>query len=253
MRPFERWQTVVRDVSQPARAERRRRARNSRRVYIVSRIAIESGARVRQRMYQLPHAASDSRRHSALGFDRPSHPPSAGSSWERSASDSEIVVWQDPPSQVRERDLAVASLVIGAKRGLTALRDQGVKLIEALPQEVKDNDPAILSSLVSIRMQRREPEKALAAARRALEVQPDSGFASLSLAIALQNSGDEAVAERQFLHTIDLDPSLDAAWTNLAFLYDRQGRKADRIALLDRYLKWNPQSIWFHQLKTMTR
>jgi len=170
-----------------------------------------------------------------------------------SASDSEIVVWQDPPSQVRERDLAVASLVIGAKRGLTALRDQGVKLIEALPQEVKDNDPAILSSLVSIRMQRREPEKALAAARRALEVQPDSGFASLSLAIALQNSGDEAVAERQFLHTIDLDPSLDAAWTNLAFLYDRQGRKADRIALLDRYLKWNPQSIWFHQLKTMTR
>ena len=191
----------------------------------------------------IPHAASTDHRI----LRRPA-PLSGGG-----ATETEISAWQDPPAQFRDRDLAVASLAIGGKRGLAPLRDRGVKLVGTLPQQVKDNDPAVLSSLVSIRMQRREPDKALASARRAVEVQPDSGFASLGLAIALQNSGDEAAAERQFLHTIDVDPSLDAAWTNLVFLYDRQGRKADRLALLDRYLKWNPQSIWFRQLKAMSR
>jgi Tfp pilus assembly protein PilF len=71
------------------------------------------------------------------------------------------------------------------------------------------------------------------------------------LAIVLQNSGDDAAAERQFRHTIDLDPSLQPAWVNLAFLYKRLGRDRDEMELLDRYLKWNPQSIWLRQLKAM--
>jgi len=88
-------------------------------------------------------------------------------------------------------------------------------------------------------------------ARRVVELQPDSGFASLNLAIALQNGGDGQGAERQFLHTIDLDPSLQPTWVNLVFLYEKQGRQAEKAALLDRYLKWNPQSLWFRQLKAM--
>lgn len=163
----------------------------------------------------------------------------------------DISAWQQPPAQFRARDRAVASLVIGGTHGLSALRDTAVKLIEALPQSEKDNDAAVLSSLASIKLQRREPEEAQQFARRATQVQPDSGFASLTLAIALQNGGDDAGAERQFLHTIDLDPSLQPAWVNLVFLYEKQGRQADRAVILDRYLKWNPQSIWIRQLKAM--
>ena len=44
---------------------------------------------------------------------------------------------------------------------------------------------------------------------------------------------------------------LQPAWINLVFLYEKQARQADRIAILDRYLKWNPQNIWFRQLKAM--
>lgn len=166
---------------------------------------------------------------------------------------AEITAWQDPPSQFRARDLAVAALVIGGTHGLSSLREKGVDLLEALPQPDKENDPEVLSSLVSIRLQSRELEQARKFARRAIEVQPDSGFASLNLALALQNSGDDAGADRQFLHTIDLDPSLQPAWVNLVFLYEKQGREVDRAALLDRYLKWNPQNIWFRQLKAMLR
>ncbi len=164
---------------------------------------------------------------------------------------AEITAWQDAPPQFRARDLAVAALVVGGTRGLSTLHETGVNLLEALPQPEKVNDPEVLSSLVSIRLQRRELEQARDLARRATEVQPDSGFASLNLALALQNSGDDAGAERQLLHTIDLDPSLQPAWVNLVFLYQKQGREADRIALLNRYLKWNPQNIWFRQLKAM--
>src|ERR1035438_2263734 len=166
---------------------------------------------------------------------------------------AEIAAWQDPPSQFRARDLAVAALVIGGTHGLGPLRDTGVQLLEALPQPEKDHDPEVLSSLVSIRLQSRELEQAREFARRATEVQPDSGFASLNLALALQNSGDDAGADRQLLHTIDLDPSLQPAWVNLVFLYEKQGRQTEKIVLLDRYLKWNPQNIWFRQLKAMLR
>jgi hypothetical protein len=164
---------------------------------------------------------------------------------------AEITAWQDPPAQYRARDMAVASLLIGGTRGLTSLRESGVHLLEALPPPEKENDPDVLSSLISIRLQLREMEQAREFARRGTELRPDSGFASLNLALALQNSGDDTGAERQLLHTIDLDPSLQPAWVNLVFLYEKQGRQADRIALIDRYLKWNPQNIWFRQLKAM--
>ncbi len=164
---------------------------------------------------------------------------------------AKIAAWQEPPPQFRDRDFALGALVVGGTRGLSALRDTGVKLLESLPPPEKENDPAVLSALVSVSLQRGEPEKAQEFARRATEKQPDSGFASLNLANALQNGGDEASAERQLLHTIDLDPSLQPAWINLAFLYEKRGRPADRIALLERYLKWNPQNIWFRQLKAM--
>ena len=166
-------------------------------------------------------------------------------------SGAEITAWQEPPAQFRARDLAVASLVIGGTRGLQSLHDNGAKLLEALPQIDKQNDPEVLSSLISVRLQRRELSEARELARRVAELQPDSGFASLNLAIALQNGGDDQGAERQFLHTIDLDPSLQPTWVNLVFLYEKQGRQAEKTALLDRYLKWNPRSIWFRQLKAM--
>jgi predicted CXXCH cytochrome family protein len=164
---------------------------------------------------------------------------------------AEISAWQEPPPPFRARDLAVAAVVVGGTHSLPSLHFAGAGMLDALPQPEKENDPAVLSSLISIRLQNQDLEQARELARRATEVQPDSGFAALNFANALQNSGDNAGAERQLLHTIDLDPSLQAAWVNLVFLYEKQGRQAERAALLDRYLKWNSQSIWFRQLKAM--
>jgi predicted CXXCH cytochrome family protein len=189
----------------------------------------------------IPHTASTDHRI----LRRPAPLPSGES------ANAEISAWQDPPPEFRARDLAVAALVIGGTHGLSSLRETGVNLLEALPKPEQEKDAALLSSLISIRLQRQELDQAREFARRAIELQPDSGFASLNLALALQNGGDDAGAERQLLHTIDLDPSLQPAWMNLVLLYEQQGRQADRTAILDRYLKWNPQNIWFRKLKAM--
>ena len=188
----------------------------------------------------IPHTASTDHRI----LRRPAPLPQA-------SSGAGISAWQDPPAQFRARDLAVASLSIGGTNGLQALHDIGADLLEALPETEKEKDPAVVSSLISIRLQRQELDQARELARRATELEPDSAFASLNLSLALQNSGDEQGAERQLLHTIDLDPSLQPAWMNLVLLYQQQGREADRAALVNRYLKWNPQSIWFRKLKAM--
>jgi hypothetical protein len=189
----------------------------------------------------IPHTASTDHRI----LRRPSPLP------EVESAGAEISAWQDPPPQFRERDLAVAALAVGGTQNLPSLRNKGVRLLETIPQRERENDPALLSSLISVKLKNREPEPALELARHATQLQPDSGFASLNLAFALQDSGDEAGAEHRLLKTIDLDPSLQQAWVNLTFLYEKQRRDADRIAILDRYLRWNPQNIWFRRLKAI--
>jgi tetratricopeptide (TPR) repeat protein len=187
----------------------------------------------------IPHTASTDHRI----LRRPAPLPNGGT------GAAEISAWQDPPAQFRARDLAVASLIVGGTHGLPSLRSAGVKLLDALPPQ--ENDPEVLSSLISVRLKNREPERAKELAIRAVQLQPDSGFASLNLSNALRESGDSEAAEKQLLKTIELDPTLQQAWVDLTFLYEKQGRPADRIAILDRFLKWNPQNIWFRQLKTI--
>jgi hypothetical protein len=164
---------------------------------------------------------------------------------------AEISAWQDPPAAFRTRDLAVAALVVGGTHNLTSVRSAGVELLEKLPASEVENDISVLSSLVSVKLKNRETEKAKEFARREVQLRPDSSLASMDLANALAESGDMAGAEQQLLKTIEIDPSQQQAWMNLTFLYEKQGRLADRIALLDRYLAWNPQNIWFRRLKSI--
>jgi len=170
---------------------------------------------------------------------------------EGNAASAELTLWQDPPAEYRARDMAVGALTIGGLKNLPVLRADGARMLEALPDKEKENDPVVLSSLVTVHLKDRDAEGAKKWALKAVKLQPDSAFASLNLAFALRDGHEEEAAEQQLLATIDLDPSLTQAWTNLTFLYEKQKRDADRMALLDRFLKWNPQNIWFRQLKAI--
>jgi tetratricopeptide (TPR) repeat protein len=159
--------------------------------------------------------------------------------------------WQEPPPAVRERDQALGEIVVGFKAGLPSVQESGIRLLDRLAASQLNSDPVALSALVAINLQRQRPQQALALARLAMERQPDSGRAALNLALALEQAGDLEGAERELLRATELDPSVELAWINLAKLYQKQGRRAGMLALIDRYLEWNPQSITFRRRKAM--
>jgi hypothetical protein len=162
-----------------------------------------------------------------------------------------LTVWQEPPLPFRERDQAMADVRVGLQRRIPALRDEGFKLLEALPAAQRDNDPEVLAAMASVNLQRGMPQQALEYARLAVEKEPASARAALNLALTFLQMGQAAKAEPELLRAIDLDRSLETAWVDLAMLYQQEGRRDDTMSVVGRYLKWNPQSIAFQIQKAI--
>lgn len=156
-----------------------------------------------------------------------------------------IVAWREPPPEFRQRDLALAGLQIASKDKLSAMMRESMKLLEALPEAQQNNDPDVLSSLEVAFLDSSTPDKAVALSRWAVESMPKSATFALNHGLALKRAGDLKQAEREFLRSIDLDPSLMRSYAVLAVLYDGQGKQAESIATIDRFLRWNPQNIQF--------
>jgi hypothetical protein len=160
-----------------------------------------------------------------------------------------LAPWREPPAQFRDRDLALADLMASVKYRSNALRDSGWKLLNGIALSRDENDATLLSALAGSALDRKDQEQGMALARRAAENAPDSGHAALLVAMALRQAGDLAGAEREYRHATDLDPALKQPWIDLAMLCQSQGRMADVLAVIDRYLAWNPQSIMFRLQK----
>jgi Flp pilus assembly protein TadD len=187
----------------------------------------------------IPHTASTDHR-----ILRRPEPPDSGN-----FSPDALVAWSEPPAQFKDRDLAMADLLVSVKYRSNVLRDSGSKLLNGIVIARDERDSTLLSALAGNALERKNQEQGVALARQAVESAPDSGHAALILAIALRQSGDAAGAEREYRHATELDPSSKQAWIELAMLYGSQGRMDDVMAVFDRYLAWNPQSILFRQQK----
>ena len=170
--------------------------------------------------------------------------PNAGSSATGSGGDA-IVAWREPPAEFRQRDRALAGLQIGAGEKLPAILRESVRLLELLPEEQQHSDADVLASLEVAFLDSSTPEKAVALSRWAVESMPRSATFALNYGLALKRAGDLKQAEREFLRSIDLDPSIMRSYAELAVLYDGQGKQAESIATIDRFLRWNPQTIQF--------
>ncbi len=168
-----------------------------------------------------------------------------GEAAEVSAGPAQVNAWREPPTVFRERDRAVAEIVIGFARKLPDIGQDGVHLLQAIPAAVQRQDATIVSDLEGLAMQQQEVQKAVELGKRAKELQPASARVAMNFALVLNKSGDSAGAEHELNRAIELDPSLKQAYMELATLYDTEGKQHDAIETLDRYLKWNPQDIVF--------
>ena len=109
-----------------------------------------------------------------------------------------------------------------------------------------DDDPPVLEAVGAARLMRGDIREAVGFEERAVAKQPGSADYALNLAYALEAAADSEGVERQLKRAIDLDPSLERAYMELANLYYDQQKKPEALAVVNRYLRWNPQSIKFH-------
>jgi predicted CXXCH cytochrome family protein len=192
----------------------------------------------------MPRSAASDVQHSAITDHRilrrpqPLEQPSA-------EAIEHLEAWAEPPAQFRQRDLGMAELLVALIKRVPQLTGSGLALLENLGPGKANEDALVLAALGSARVIRGDVREAVGLHERAAEKQPDSADYALNLAYDLKLAGDSTGAERELKRAIDLDPSLERAYMDLAGLYYDQQRKAEAVATLDRYLKWNPGNIMF--------
>jgi hypothetical protein len=196
----------------------------------------------------MPARPANNIAHLAVTDHRIRRPKAAGSSGSNAGSNAAfhtVVAWREPPAEFRGRDLALAQLQIASNEKLPAMIRASVKMLEALPETQQNSDPDVLSSLEVAFLASSPPDRAVALSRWAVESMPNSATFALNYGLALKRAGDLKPAEHELLRAIELDPSLARSYAELAVLYDGEGRQPESMAIVNRFLKWNPQTIQF--------
>jgi len=158
-----------------------------------------------------------------------------------------LEAWAEPAEPYRHRNLGLAEFLVALTKHVPQLTGPGLDLLENLGPGKAGNDPLVLEALGSARVQRGDMREAIGFHQQAVEKQPLSADYAFNLGNDLMATGDAEGAEREFKRAIEINPSLERAYMDLAGLYYQQQRKAEALATLDRYLKWNPGSIVFRQ------
>lgn len=156
-----------------------------------------------------------------------------------------IRAWTEPPAEDRDRDLAMANILVGIENRSAPLVEAGAELLERMLSSTSVADAPALSSLAAALASEGRFQDAAAMERRAAGQQPDSADDALNLGLYLAEMGDAAAAERELKRSISLDPFFDRPYKALFDLDSQRNQTSDAIATLDRYLKQNPQSIEF--------
>ena len=125
------------------------------------------------------------------------------------------------------------------------MASDGVNLLESLAQKVKDGDSEVLAAIAGARLRSGMAAEGLTLLRQAAAKQPHDALYLFYIGLALARSDNPAAAEQPLKQAIELDPSRKEPYIALCTIYEKQGRLAEKAQAIDRYLKWNPQSISF--------
>lgn len=148
--------------------------------------------------------------------------------------------WRETSSSaVNQRNLGLALLQTGERDGSEQFLNRGHQLLaEVFPKFSKD--PEVLAGLgmvLFLKNQLADSEKLL---RAAIALRPQDAGLQEKLGVVLKTMGDVPRSAIAFEKAISLDPSREASYHQLA---DLQTSAAKRRAILERYLRFNPQSL----------
>ncbi|HTP87212.1 MAG TPA: cytochrome c3 family protein [Bryobacteraceae bacterium] len=192
----------------------------------------------------MPHSPASDIQHSAITDHRILRRPLALQQPSEAAIEH-LEAWADPPAEVRQRNLGLAELLVSILKHVPQLAAPGLSLLENLGPGSAANDPLVLEALGSARVNRGDLREGIGFHEQAAVKQPGSADYAYNLAVDLRAAGDIEGAQREYKRAIANDPSLSRAYLDLAGTYYYQRRDTDALAVLNLYLKFNPESIAF--------
>lgn len=166
---------------------------------------------------------------------------SMGSGRPESASDA-LVPWRSPPPALAGRNLGLAYAQIGNRLKDLAMVRQGYQLLFAAWSKFPD-DPAILEALGHIAGGVKDEKDALALYQKAAALDPHSAPIYYDMALAAEESNDNATAAELLNHALQLDPYLVEPYKHLARIYADERQPALECAIERRFLKAFPESL----------
>ena len=147
-----------------------------------------------------------------------------------------LVAWREPPPALARRNQGLAYISVGERDQAAALLNEGFRLLAGLEKE-SARDPDVLTALGLVLLRKGRTAEALRMFEQAARAEP-SARNLLNLAVAQDRAAQTAAAIRNLERAIDLDPSLERAYGLLATKQPQRRRE-----LLERYLRFNPQSL----------
>jgi predicted CXXCH cytochrome family protein len=143
-----------------------------------------------------------------------------------------IRAWHEPTTGLKQRNLGLAELEASALPGLHSLGDVGGSLLQQLPVNQRDSDPAVLAALGDIALSGGRLVESESLFRRATQLAPAHAEYAMYLGIVLKQKGDVTEAARVLESAIGIDVSLQRAYLELSALAEHSSTVHAGIATL---------------------
>jgi len=146
------------------------------------------------------------------------------------AGKGDLVPWRDPPSALRERNLAIAYVNGGFENHSASQIVQGLHMLTEVEKQLPD-DPAVLTALGQALLAVNKPTEAAQRFERVLQLDPDSAVNEENAGTAWMQAGQMDKAIDHLERAIKRDPLLLPVAQALMQVY-RQQDDADKAAAL---------------------
>lgn len=160
----------------------------------------------------------------------------------RPSEAAELRPWREPRAELAARNLGLAYISAGERLQSAEYWNEGFRILSGIESKFS-TDPVVLTSIGAVLQRKKVPAAAVSYFSRAQQLEPLNAGHRLNLAVALTEAGEKTRALAELEKAIEQDPSLKDAYLLLAEIYQESGQAGRRKLILERYLKFMPQSL----------
>ena len=153
-----------------------------------------------------------------------------------------LSAWRPAPAALSLRNLALAYLSVGERDRSSYHLSEAFRLMTEARKSFQQ-DPDLAAGLGLILLLKDLPREAARAFELSLTLRPGHPQFYQNLAAAWIAAGEPQKAIGALEAAIELDPSLEVAYYMLAGIYEKQNDPGRRRSIIERYLRFRPQSI----------